>query len=715
MENLRRTFNPETIAIVGASNREGSVGNSVIKNLLGKFPGIVYPVNPKRKSIMGIRAYKSLSSIPDKIDLVVVATPASTVPDIVKEAGRKKAGGMVIITAGFKEAGAEGKALFNEIIELSKKHNVRIIGPNCLGFLRPKNRLNASFANKMALGGKVAFISQSGALCTAVLDWSVQYNVGFSHFVSLGSMADVGFESMLKYLEEDEETEAVLVYMESLSNPAEFLKAAKSICKKKPVVVLKVGKSSAGAKAALSHTGSLAGNDAVYDAAFERAGISRIEDSQSLYNCAQVLSRQPFPKGNRMAIITNAGGPGVVATDSLIGQGGEVAELSSATIKKLNSFLPPHWSHGNPVDVLGDAGPDRYKNAVNACIKDRNVDGVMVILTPQSMTKPMEIAKGVIEIYKKYPKKPVLAVWMGEEDVELGRKSLEKGDIPVYRVPENAVKVFMSMYNYTKNREELKKQKPLKHSPHKNKGKNKRLINKILSEGRTTMTEIEAKWFISNYDIPTARFGLARDPSEVWHLATKIGFPVVMKVSSPDILHKTDVGGVKADINTPEDARKTYEQIISRVKAKQPNARIEGVLIEEMVSKRFELLIGSKKDDLFGPSIVFGKGGVTVELERDTSLTLPPINREQAKKLMEKTKVYQLLKGYRGMKGVSIKHMQEILFNFSRMLVDFPELKEVDINPFAVDEKGGVVLDAKIVLDDYCKEDKPYSHLAIQK
>lgn len=715
-ENLKRTFNPETIAVVGASNKDGSVGNSVMKNLLGKFAGIVYPVNPKRKSIMGVRAYKSLTTIPDKIDLVVVATPAPTVPALVKEAGRKKAGGMVIITAGFKEAGEEGKELFNNVVSLAKQFKLRIIGPNCLGFLRPKNNLNASFANKMALPGRIAFISQSGALCTAVLDWSIQYNVGFSHFVSLGSMADVGFESMLEYLEEDEDTDAVLVYMESLSNPSAFLKAASSISKKKPVVVLKVGRSSAGAKAALSHTGSLAGNDSVYDAAFRRTGVSRVKESQSLYNCAQVLSRQPFPKGNRMAIITNAGGPGVISTDSLIEEGGKVAQLSPMTIRKLNSFLPYHWSHGNPVDVLGDADPERYKNAVNACIKDRNVDGVMVVLTPQSMTRPMEIAKSIIEIYKKNPKKPVLAVWMGEEDVELGRKSLEKGDIPVYRIPESAVKVFMSMYKYTKHKEELKKQKAVKHNPHKNKAKNKRLINKIFSEGRTTMTEIEAKWFISNYDIPTANFGLATSSDEAWKLASKIGFPVVMKVSSPDILHKTDSGGVVTDINTPENARKAFENIMTTVKKKEPRAGIEGVMIEEMVSKKFELLIGSKKDDLFGPTIVFGKGGVTVELERDTSITLPPINKKQAEQLMEDTKIYQQLKGFRGLKGVSIKNMQQILYNFSRMLVDFPELKEVDINPFAVDEKGGAVLDAKIVLDENMigKHAKPFEHLAMQ-
>ncbi|MGM5482063.1 MAG: acetate--CoA ligase alpha subunit [Nanobdellota archaeon] len=715
-ESLRKTFNPDTIAVVGASNKHGSVGNSIIKNILGKFPGIVYPVNPKRKSIMGVKAYESLSKIPDNIDLVIVATPSHTVPSIVKEAGKKKVKGMVIITAGFKEAGEEGKQLFNQVIEIANKNNIKIIGPNCLGFLRPKNSLNASFATKMALPGKIAFISQSGALCTAILDWSVQYNVGFSHFVSLGSMANVGFESMLEYLKEDPETEAVIIYMESLSNPAEFLKAASSITKEKPVIVLKVGRSSAGAKAALSHTGSLAGNDAVYDAAFKRAGISRIYDSQSLYNCAQVLSRQPFPKNNRLAIITNAGGPGVIATDALMQQGGRVAELSPSTLKKLDSFLPSHWSHGNPVDVLGDADPQRYQKAVNICLKDKNVDGIMVILTPQSMTEPMKIAKSIIEIYKKYPKKPIFGVWMGEQDVELGKKSLEKGNIPVYNVPEDAVRVFMSMYGYTKNKEKANKKTPYKHTPHKNRTKNKRLINKILSEGRNSMTETEAKWFISNYDIPTTRFSIARTAMEVWRIASTLSFPIVMKISSPDIMHKTDVGGVKANINTPEQARQTYEKIINNVKNKAPDARIEGVLIEEMISKKFELLIGSKKDELFGPTIVFGKGGVTVELEKDTNLTLPPINKEQAKSLMEKTKIYNLLKGYRGIKGVNINKLQDILYKFSKLLIDFPELKEVDINPFSVDENGGAVLDAKIILDDKVnKNQKQLEHLAIQK
>ena len=711
IQNLKRLFNPQTIAVVGASNREGSVGNSVMKNLIGKVEGIVYPVNPKRKSILGIRTYSSISSIPDNIDLVVVATPAQTVPALVEECGKKKVGGMVIITAGFKEAGEEGKKLFEQVKELGKKHDVRIIGPNCLGILKPSMNLNASFANKMALPGKVAFISQSGALCTAVLDWSVQYNVGFSHFISMGSMADVGFECLLNYFENDSETEAVIMYMESLTNSRWFLQKAAEFSKKKPIIAVKVGKSSAGAKAALSHTGSLAGNDEVFNTAFEGAGIIRINESQEMYNIAQVLARQPFPKGKNLAIVTNAGGPGVIATDSLIENGGEIATLSKNTIKKLNEVLPPHWSHGNPVDVLGDADPGRYKKAVDLCLKDKNVDGALVILTPQSMTKPMEIAKSLIEIYNKHPEKPVYGVWMGEEDVELGRKSLEKGNIPVFKVPENGVRVFMAMYNYTRIKDKLNKEKTLSYKPNENKRKNKALITKILREKRNTLNEYEAKKFMSNYNIPVGEFEKANTSKQAANLSSKIGFPVVMKILSSDIMHKTEVGGVITDITDEKQAEKAYEKIMTAAKKKAPKANIQGVLIEKQASKKYELLIGSKYDPLFGPTIVFGKGGVTVELEKDTAIELPPLNNKRARDLMEKTKIFQLLKGYRGMKGVSIKNLEKVLCNFSQLLCDFPELREVDINPFAVDEKGGVVLDAKIVVEKTDK--KAPEHLAL--
>lgn len=714
--SLERLFNPKSVAVVGASNKVGSVGNGVMRNILGKFPGIVYPVNRKRDSVLGVKAYPSVSDIKDDLDLVVIATPNFTVPSIIKECGKKKVGGIVVITAGFKEAGSEGQKMYQEIIDLGKKHNIRIIGPNCLGFLRPKNMLNASFAAKMALPGRIALLSQSGALCTAILDWSVQYNVGFSHFVSLGSMADVGFKEMIEYLEDDEETDAIIVYMESLSKPDEFLKAAESFSKKKPIIVLKVGRSDEGAKAAMSHTGSLAGNDAVFDAAFERAGIVRVENSQELYDCAQVLSRHKPPKGNRLAIVTNAGGPGVIATDALISKGGKIASLEKKTVGKLNKILPPHWSHGNPVDVLGDADETRYKLAVEECIKDKNVDGVLVILTPQSMTKPAEIAKSLVSISKKYSK-PIFASWMGEEDVELGRRSLERGNIPVYRVPENAIKVFLTLHKYSKERDALKKNVKYVHTPHSGLRKNMKIINQVYKEKRLALTEYEAKDFMSNYGIPCANYGVAKSSKEAASLGSKIGFPVVMKIASPDILHKTDVGGVRIGVNSEEEAAKVYTEIVKSSKKHVPKAKIAGVLVEEMVHKKFELLIGSKKDDIFGPTVVFGMGGTTVELFKDTNLTLPPLNRKNVKSLMEMTKVYSLLKGYRGQKGVSIKKVEEVLFNFSTMLIDFPQLAEVDINPFSIDSEGGVVLDAKIILDSKYLTEKvkdKYEHLVIK-
>ncbi len=709
MDNLNRLFNPESIAVVGASNRIGSVGNSVMKNLIGKFNGVVYPVNPKRNSVLGVRTYRSVSDIKDPLDLAVICTPAPTVPGIVEEAGKKGVGGIVIITAGFKEAGEEGMKLFDEIIRLAEKYDIRILGPNCLGFIRPKNHINASFSTKMALPGKIAFLSQSGALCTAILDWSVQYNVGFSYFVSLGSMADIGFEDMLRFLEDDEETSAVIIYMESLKNPKAFLKAATSFTRKKPIIVMKVGRSNEGAHAAMSHTGSLAGNDAVFDAAFRRAGIIRVNDSQDLYNCAQVLARQPIPSGNRLAIITNAGGPGVIATDSLIKRGGKLAELSPATLKKLDSFLPRHWSHNNPVDVLGDADPERYKKAVDLCLKDKNVDGALVILTPQSMTDPMAIAKSLIEIYKKYKKKPVFGVWMGEEDVELGRKSLEKGDIPVYRVPECGVQVFMALCTYSDLAK--KKEKIPKYRLTGSYDKAKKLIHKVISDNRSSMTEEESKEMMSYYDIPVAEHHVAKTREDAVMYSKKLGYPVVMKILSPDILHKTDIGGVRVGISSDEQARLVFDEIMENA-SKVKGAVLKGVFIEKMYSKKYELIIGMKHDPMFGPSIVLGAGGVTVELMKDTALDIPPISKKRALEILSSTKIYKLLSGYRGMKGVNLNKLATVVENFSKMVCEHPELKEVDINPFSVDEKGGVVLDAKIILQETDK--KPFEQLVLE-
>ncbi|NBC06384.1 MAG: GNAT family N-acetyltransferase [Bacteroidetes bacterium] len=713
---MKKIFDPKTIAVIGASNNEGSVGYALIRNMIGSgFKGTVYPINYKHKSIYGVRSYATLKDTRDEIDLAIIATPAATVPDIVQECGEHGVGGIVIISAGFMEAGEDGKQKVENILQTARKYDMRIIGPNCLGFIKPSIKLNASFANKMALPGKIAFISQSGALCTAILDWSVEQNVGFSHFVSIGSMVDVGFHDLIDYFGSDPGTSSIVIYMESLTNARKFMSAARAFSRTKPIIVLKAGKSSAGAKVAMSHTGTLAGNDRAFDAAFKRAGIIPVSDIEELFNAAQALAMQPRPQGNRLAIVTNAGGPGVLATDRIVRLGGKMVELSGDTLEKLDEALPPVWSHGNPVDVLGDAGADRYGTAAEACLQDPNVDGLLVILTPQAMTDPAAIAREIARVSRDH-KKPVLASWMGETDVAEGRDILEDGDVPVYRVPENAVNTFMNMYCYTRNIEALyETPATIPHQFDPAKDKNRALLDRIIKEQRFVLTEDEAKDILVNYQIPVTQNTIATTAEEAAEMAEQIGFPVAMKIASPDITHKTDVGGVVLHIDSQEKAKREFADIVGRAKAAKPDADIHGVLVEEMVSKRYELIIGSKKDPIFGPVIVFGMGGVAVEVFKDLNVGLPPMNMALAQRLIEDTKIYQLLKGYRGMEGVDIKSIQFLLYKFAYLIMDFPEIKSIDINPFVVDESGGLVLDAKVILDEEVvdEEIKPYSHLVI--
>ncbi len=716
MNPLKRIFEPRTVAVIGASNNEGSVGYALIRNMIGSgFKGTVYPINYKNKSIYGVRSYSKLSDTRDDIDLAIIATPSVTVPDLVKECGEYGVGGIVIISAGFMEAGESGQQLSDTILGYARKYNMRIIGPNCLGFIKPSIKLNASFANKMALPGKIAFISQSGALCTAILDWSVEQNVGFSNFVSIGSMVDVGFHDLIDYFGSDPQTSSIVIYMESITHTRKFMSAARAFARTKPIIVLKAGKSDAGAKVALSHTGTLAGNDIAFDAAFKRAGIIPVNTIEELFNAAQALAMQPRPQGNRLAIITNAGGPGVLATDHLIKFGGELAELSESTMEKLNSTLPPVWSHGNPIDVLGDAGPQRYKDATEAVLNDSGVDGVLVVLTPQAMTKADEIAAEIVKLSDKYSK-PILASWMGEKDVEKGRDILEANNIPVYRIPENAVNTFMSMYRYTRNIEALHETpSTIPHRFDPDTAKNHELIKSIMDQNRYVLTEDEAKVVLTNYEIPVTRHDLAATEEEVVEKCKEIGYPVAMKIASKDITHKTDTGGVVLNIANEKEALDAYKNILKGARTAKPDADIKGVLIEEMVSKKYELIIGSKKDPIFGPIIVFGMGGVAVEVFKDLNVGLPPLNMMLAQRIIEDTRIYKLLKGYRGMKGADIDAIKFLLYKFAYLVMDFPQIKEIDINPYVVDHTGGVVLDAKILLDESISSEKvkDYSHLVI--
>ncbi len=713
---LDKIFLPKSIAAVGASNKEGSVGYALMKNLLsGGFQGKIFPVNLKHEKIHQLPCYHSVKHIPEAIDLAVIATPAHTVSDVLKECGEAGIGGAVILSAGFKEAGEKGEELYRRIRSTARKYKVRIIGPNCVGFLNPALGINASFLSRMALPGKIALISQSGALCASIIDWAVDQNVGFSNFVSVGSMIDVDFADLIDYFGMDNRTSCILIYMETLTNARKFMSAARAFARYKPVIVLKAGKSREGAQAALSHTGSLAGNDAVFDAAFQRAGIIRVETIAQLFDCAQALAMQPRPTGNRLAIVTNAGGPGVLATDHLIKNNCKIAPLSTKTFQQLDGLLPAHWSHNNPVDVLGDASAETFREAVRICLEDENTDGVLAIFTTQAVTDPTEAARALATI-KSQNSKTLFACWMGEQDVQPGRDMLELASIPHYRYPESAVEVFAKMYHYARNLDmlhEMPTSAPSEFQVDKEKAAG--IIDLVLEEGRIQLLETEAKQLLQIYGFPIAPGEVVNSPEAAAKAAETMGFPVVMKIVSPDIGHKTDVGGVILHIRSEDEARQAFSAMLQKVKSRQPKARIQGVMVEKMIDKRYELLIGAKKDPIFGPAIVFGMGGVMVELLKDTNMGLPPLNMALARQVIEKTKAFQLLNGFRGMPKADIGALQFLLVKFSYLLMDFPRIKEIDINPFVIDETGGFALDAHIVLDpgSSLKSGTPYDHLVI--
>jgi len=716
MNKLNNFFNPKAIAVVGASNRPGSVGGAILSNIVNsKYKGTVFPVNIKGGRVKGLKAYKSISEIKSKIDLVVIVTPAFTVVDIVEECGLAGVKGISIISSGFSETGDRGAKMSEKIANLAKKYGMRILGPNCLGFINPRIHLNASFSKYSVLRGNVAVISQSGALCSSILDWSRKNNLGFSYFVSVGEMLDIGFHDLIDYFSNDSKTDCILLYMESLKDSRKFLSAARKFGMKKPIVVLKSGRSSKGAKAAKSHTGSLAGDDEVFSAAFERSGIIRVNTITEFFHLAKVLSVQPITKGNRIVVITNAGGPGVLSADAIDEFGGELVKLPGASLKKLNEILPASWSHGNPVDILGDATKDRYREALEVCLENKNVDAVLIILTPQAMTDPSAVSREIVKAKKK-SNKIVLASWMGGEDVAIGRQILEKGGVSTFETPEEAIRSFMYIYNYSNNLKNFREIPfEIQGSSKLKINENNKIIDQVVSEKRVSLNEMEARNFLMNYDIPVSNYKVAKNSKEAGLFYSEIGYSVAMKILSPDIIHKIDVGGVRLNVGSKEEAIKAYDEIIYSVKKNRPDAKIEGIIMEAMVDKKYELIIGAKKDEIFGPVIVFGMGGSSTEVFKDTVIGFPPLDMDLAFQMISKTKIYQLLKGYRGMPKVDVEKIQFLLCKFSRLLIDFPIIKELDINPFSVDESGGVVLDVKVLLDEKVikKSVEPYSHLSI--
>ncbi len=697
-------FAPRNVAVIGATETEGSVGRTLLWNLISHpFGGTVFPVNPKRSSVLGIHAYPRIADVPAQVDLAVVVTPALTVPGVIEECVQAGVKGAIIISAGFKEIGKAGAQLEAKILRRARSAQMRIIGPNCLGVMSPLTGLNATFAKGMARPGNVGFISQSGALCTSVLDWSFRENVGFSAFVSVGSMLDVDWGDLIYYLGDDERTKSIVIYMETVGNAQSFLSAAREVSLTKPIIVIKAGRTAAAAKAAASHTGSLAGSDDVLDAAFRRCGVLRVENLSHLFSMAEVLSKQPRPRGNRMTIVTNAGGPGVLATDALVEGGGQLAELSKETMDALNAFLPRAWSHNNPIDILGDADPARYTEAVKIAVADPESDGLLVILTPQDMTAPTQTADQMRQVVAN-TKKPVLASWMGGPEVAAGVDILNRANIPTFDYPDMAARVFNYMWKYAYNLRAIYETPSLpvaSEAEATNQRHATELIEAVRAQGRTILTEYESKQVFAAYGIPTIETYLAADEEEAVAQATAIGYPVVLKLNSLTITHKSDVNGVQLNLPDADAVRRAFALIRDTVSERVGPEHFQGVTVQPFARlDGYELIIGSSLDVQFGPVLLFGTGGTLVEVFRDRALGLPPLNTTLARRMMSQTKIYEALQGIRGRKPVDLEALDRLMVRFSQLVVEQPRIKEIDINPLVASPERIVALDARIVLHD---------------
>ncbi len=708
-------FSPQTVAVIGASETPGSVGRTVLWNLISNpFGGTVFPVNSKRSSVLGIKAYRTITEVPERVDLALIVTPAASVPGIVAQCADAGVKGVIIISAGFKEIGEEGEKLEREILAQARRADMRIIGPNCLGVMSPVSGLNATFAGAMARPGNVGFISQSGALCTAVLDWSLREMVGFSSFISIGSMADVGWGDLIDYLGDDPRTRSIVIYMESIGNARAFLSAAREVALAKPIIVIKAGRTDAAAKAAASHTGSLTGSDEVLEAAFRRSGVLRVKNIADLFYMAEVLAKQPRPKGPRLTILTNAGGPGVLATDALISSGGELAEISADTMEALNQLLPSHWSHNNPIDILGDAAPERYAKAVEIVAKDPSSDGLLVVLTPQAMTDPTRTAEQ-LRPYARIEGKPILASWMGGADVAAGESILNRANIPTFPYPDTAARAFYYMWRYSYNLRGLY-ETPMARTDSEETAYDRALVEDAIksarAEGRVILSEFESKRILAAYGIPTVETRVAEDETAAVRAARRIGYPVVVKLLSDTITHKSDVGGVRLNLCSAQAVRKAFHAIEASVEKQLGSGHFHGVTVQPMIdSEGCELILGSSPDPQLGPVLLFGSGGRMVEVYRDRSVGLPPLNTTLARRMMEQTRIFPALKGMRGRKPANIAALEQLLVNFSQLVVEQPWIREVDINPILASAEQLIALDARIVLygPDVREEDIPRS------
>ncbi|MDD5569878.1 MAG: bifunctional acetate--CoA ligase family protein/GNAT family N-acetyltransferase [Bacteroidales bacterium] len=710
-------FKPTRIALIGVSINPNSVSGKVLSNLVGSgFKGVVYPINETSEAVMGINCFPDLKSLPKTPDLAVICTAAEKVPAWVKACGENNIKGIIIMSAGFKESGEEGAKLEEEIKTIRAQFpGMRIIGPNCLGIIIPSLNLNLSFAPIMPNKGNIAFISQSGALCTSVLDWAREEKIGFSAFISLGNTIDVDFGHLIDYLGMDETTKFILLYIESISNARKFMSASRAFARNKPIIVYKAGRFPESAAVAASHTGALASPDNIYNAVFQRTGVARVYDIGEIFDCAALIGRNKIPQGARLGIVTNAGGPGVIATDALIANKGILAKFSDETYEKLNSILPPMWSHGNPVDVLGDDRHKRLVDATKIVLEDKNVDAVLVILTPQAMTNITLAAKAIGEL-QAGTTKPILASWLGGYQMKEGINILNEYKVASYKTPEQAVRSFMTLVGYSRNLKtlyETPRDIPVEFSLNRNEIRKE--FDSILKNNSSILSEEDSKKLLKAYGIPVTIPQTAQTAEQAMSISNNIGYPVVFKILSPQISHKSDVGGVMLNIQNDEQAEKAFYAIRESVSAKMPDAVIEGITVQPMVSKSdsIELILGIKKDNVFGTVVMVGAGGTTAEIFADLSLGLPPLNERLARRMLEELKIWPLLNGYRGRKPINIDKLIEIIIRLSYLAADYPEITELDINPLLIASDEPIALDARIAVNPSFASTEKYSHLSI--
>lgn len=717
---LKDLFEPSSIAVVGASERPNSVGTRVFANLLASgFHGRLYPINPKHATIQGQTCYPDVTALDETVDLVVIATPAPTVPDLIEQAGAQGVKAAIVLSAGFGEAGPTGRRLQNRMLENANRYGMRIIGPNCLGVIRPRVGMNATFSKNGATAGDLALVSQSGALCTAILDWAESRQVGFSAVVSTGAAADVDFGDVLSYLALDPQTRSILLYIEGIHNARSFLSGLRVAARMKPVIVVKSGRHAEGSRAAMSHTGALVGGDDVFNVALERAGAVRATTIEQLFSAAQILSTAGSLRGRRLAILTNGGGPGVMATDRAVEQDVTVAELSPSSLEQLDQVLPAHWSRGNPLDILGDAPPERYESALRTCLADDGIDGVLAMLTPQAMTEPTAAAEAVIRVVQEsesQPHKPVMACWLGEEQVAEARERFAAVRIPHFDNPEASVEAFGYLAAYKRN-QELLFQVPgtLSEQSEPDPAGARLIIEGALAEGRDVLTTLESKALLSAFRIPVMHTVESRSANEALVAAESVGFPVVMKVSSKTLSHKSDIGGVRLNINSAQMVRNVFKEMTQAVQQNAPGATLDGITVEHMYTGRNgrELLVGVVRDPVFGPVISFGAGGTAVEVIKDRALALPPLNPFLIRPLIDRTKVSRMLGAFRNMPPVDREALESTLIRISEMVCELPEVQELDINPLIADENGVIAVDARVKVAFRPPSLEPYSHMAI--